>query len=220
MKKLLFGSAALVGVLMLGLTSCKKDETAPVITITGGNTQTVSLNAALTDPGATANDDTDGDVSSLVTSDYLTAVDKDKTGTYTVTYTVADKAGNTSTATKAVTVRNDAYLWAGNYNVDDLFNGAPASYTEVVGLSETVNNRIKFTNFAGYTSNNTIYADVVGNSLTVPSQTTPTPIGTPGNTTIRTFAGTGTKSQNGFVLNYTETANNLTLNGVGTYVKQ
>ena len=64
MKKLLFGSAALVGVLMLGLTSCKKDETAPTITITGGNTQTVSLNAALTDPGATANDDSDGDVTS------------------------------------------------------------------------------------------------------------------------------------------------------------
>ncbi len=213
MKKLLFGSAALVGVLMLGLTSCKKDETAPVITITGGNTQTVSLNAALTDPGATANDDSDGDVSSLVTSDYLEAVDKDQTGTYTVTYTVADKAGNTSTATKAVTVRNDAYMLEGNYAVTDVVNGSTSTYSETVRLSETVNNRILFNKFANYTGNSNIFANVTGNNLDVPSQSASI------QGTATTFAGTGVKNATGFTIQYTETTSN-TVQGVGNYVKQ
>lgn len=215
MKKLLFGSAALVGVLMLGLTSCKKDETAPVITITGGNTQTVSLNAALTDPGATANDDSDGDVSSLVTSDYLEAVDKDQTGTYTVTYTVADKAGNTSTSTKAVTVRNDAYAWEGNYAVTDLVGGQTTNYTEIISTSETVNNRILFNKFGNYTGNNTIYANITGNDITVPGGQTATVAGA-----TRVFGGTGVKNTLGFIINYSETTNGSTVQGLGTYVKQ
>jgi hypothetical protein len=218
MKKLLFGSAALVGMAMLSLTSCKSDETAPAITISGGNTQTVSLNAALTDPGATANDDSDGDVTSLVTSDYLDVVDENQTGTYTVTYTVADKAGNVGTATKAVTVRNDAYMLAGNYAVTDLSGGSSTPYTETIGLSTTVNNRITFTKFAAYANNNAIYANVTGTNITVPAQTTPSPVGNPA--AIRTFDGNGTTSTVGFIINYNENTNGSTSSGIGTYIKQ
>ena len=213
MKKLLFGSAALVGMAMLSLTSCKSDETAPAITITGGNTQTVSLNAALTDPGATANDDSDGDVTSLVTSDYLDVVDENETGTYTVTYTVADKAGNVATATKAVTVRNDAYLLAGTYSATDVAGGATNPYTETVGLSTTVNNRITFTKFAYYTGNS-IYANVTGNNIDVPSQTNPI------NGVATQFSGNGIKNSSGFVINYTETVGGASQQGIGTYIKQ
>jgi hypothetical protein len=216
MKKLLFGSAALVGMAMLSLTSCKSDETAPAITITGGNTQTVSLNAALTDPGATANDDSDGDVTSLVTSDYLDVVDENQTGTYTVTYTVADKAGNVATATKAVVVRNDAYLLEGNYAVADVVNGGqPTNYSEIIRLSETVNNRIFFNKFGNYSGNNTIYANITGNDITVPPGQTATVAGA-----TRVFGGTGVKNSQGFIITYSEATNGSTVQGVGTYVKQ
>jgi hypothetical protein len=215
-KQFLLATAILfVGSSML-FTSCKKDESAPVITINGGTAKTVVLNASLTDPGATANDEKDGDVTAAVTSDYLTAVNKDKTGTYTVTYKVTDEAGNEGTATLSVTVKNDAEAWAGSYTVTDVVGGTPYTYPQTVAASETVNNKITFNKFGDYSGNTGIYANVTGTAVTLPSQTA-TGIGSPA--TDRTFAGTGDKNSTGFVINYTETTSTGTANGVMTFVK-
>ena len=76
------------------------DTTAPVITITGGNTATVLQNATYTDAGATATDDVDGSVNVTTTG----TVDTSTLGDYTITYTATDAAGNSATATRTVTV--------------------------------------------------------------------------------------------------------------------
>jgi hypothetical protein len=71
------------------------DTEAPVITIIGGSTVTVNQGATYTDSGATATDNVDGDISANIseTSTVNTAV----AGTYTVTYSVSDVAGNVAT---------------------------------------------------------------------------------------------------------------------------
>jgi trimeric autotransporter adhesin len=198
------------------LTSCKKDEEAPMITINGGTAKTIVLNAALTDPGATASDNEDGDLSSSVTSDYLTTVNKDKTGTYTVTYKVSDEAGNEGTATLSVSVKNDAESLAGSYTVTDVVGGDTYTYPQTVTASETVNNRITFNKFGNYVGNTGIYANVTGNTVDLPSQTA-TGVGSPA--ANRVFSGTGQKNTSGFVVNYNETTNGISSNGVMTFVK-
>ena len=72
------------------------DNVAPVITITGDNPATVELGATYTDAGATA----DGGEAVTTTG----TVNTDTVGSYTLTYSATDAAGNTGTATRTVTV--------------------------------------------------------------------------------------------------------------------
>ena len=69
------------------------DTVAPVITLTGSATMNIMVGDAFTDPGATATDDVDGDITAniVVAGD---AVDVNTAGTYTITYNVSDAAGN------------------------------------------------------------------------------------------------------------------------------
>jgi len=78
------------------------DTTAPVITVTGSNPATAEAKATYTDPGASATDNVDGD---LTASIVLTgSVNTNLIGTYTLTYTATDSSGNTGTATRTVNV--------------------------------------------------------------------------------------------------------------------
>ncbi|MBT6958693.1 MAG: DUF5011 domain-containing protein, partial [Opitutae bacterium] len=71
------------------------DTTAPVITLAGGASVTIASGSTFIDPGATAVDIIDGDVTSEIVAD-LTLVDTSKAGTYKVTYNVSDSSGNTA----------------------------------------------------------------------------------------------------------------------------
>ena len=72
------------------------DTTAPVITVTGDNPATVELGSTYTDAGATA------DGGETVTTSG--SVDVNTVGTYTISYSATDAAGNEGTATRTVTV--------------------------------------------------------------------------------------------------------------------
>uniref|UniRef100_UPI0035628B87 DUF5011 domain-containing protein n=1 Tax=Sulfurovum sp. TaxID=1969726 RepID=UPI0035628B87 len=76
------------------------DTIPPVITIIGNNPATVIQNTTYTDAGATATDDRDGSVAVTTTG----SVNTSTVGTYTITYTAKDAAGNTATATRTVNV--------------------------------------------------------------------------------------------------------------------
>ena len=78
------------------------DVTAPVISLSGGSSISVVLNSTFTDPGATAIDNQDGDVSSSI--QVSGSVNTSILGTYTLNYSVTDAAGNSATATRTVTV--------------------------------------------------------------------------------------------------------------------
>ncbi len=76
------------------------DTTAPVITVLGDDPLALPVGAAFTDPGATALDETDGSVE--VTAEGV--VNTTVPGSYTITYSASDAAGNTGTATRTVNV--------------------------------------------------------------------------------------------------------------------
>jgi hypothetical protein len=79
-----------------------KDTTPPVITLKGSNPMSVSLGSVFVDPGATATDNVDGLVLVSVSGSVNTAV----VGTYTLTYSASDRAGNKATATRTVYVKD------------------------------------------------------------------------------------------------------------------
>jgi lysophospholipase L1-like esterase len=78
------------------------DTTPPVITLNGENSVSVALDAGYTDAGATAIDEIDGSVS--VSHDADIVVDISTEGSYTVTFTATDLAGNTANTTRIVEV--------------------------------------------------------------------------------------------------------------------
>jgi hypothetical protein len=77
-----------------------RDTTPPTLTLNGASTMTVECHTSYTDPGASATDACDSSVPVGVSG----AVNVNTPATYTVTYTATDDSGNTSTATRTVTV--------------------------------------------------------------------------------------------------------------------
>jgi hypothetical protein len=82
------------------------DTTPPVLTLRGDNPLTLSQGDTFVDPGATAIDDVDGDISANITT--TGTVDTPKAGTYSIKYQVSDKKGNTSAVTRQVIVKDTA----------------------------------------------------------------------------------------------------------------
>ncbi|MFC4601735.1 immunoglobulin-like domain-containing protein [Cohnella hongkongensis] len=83
------------------------DSTAPVISLTGSDLMELQRGDAFTDPGATASDNLDGDVTGAIVSSGT--VDTTQPGTYTLAYQVTDAVGNTATATRTVIVYNSFF---------------------------------------------------------------------------------------------------------------
>lgn len=210
MKKQLFAIASVVVLAgAVTFTSCKKeDTTAPTITVTGGATQTQTLPSTLnggtwTNPTATATDDEDGDLSSSVT--VSGTVDPNLAGNYELTYTVTDAAGNTATEVVTVTIYNEAQNLAGTHQCKDTVFPVGTyfgDYSQTVTASTTINGRITFSRFGDYTNNTTIYANVSGTNISLPTQTTGA-IGS--NNHVHQFIGTGTVSGNNMIIDYTDT---------------
>ena len=102
MEKKTFSILTLIIVLGIGFSACKKDgdTTPPVITMDGYNPYTVCVGTPYTDAGATATDDTDGDLTDQINT--TIQVDVSQPGEGTVTYEVSDAAGNTTTEVREV----------------------------------------------------------------------------------------------------------------------
>ncbi len=78
------------------------DTTPPVLTLLGSPTVTLQAGDAYTDAGASAMDDVDGDITTRIVTD--NPVDTSRAGTYVVTYSVSDSAGNGASMTRTVIV--------------------------------------------------------------------------------------------------------------------
>lgn len=78
------------------------DTTPPVITLNGDNPMAVELGSSYVEPGATALDDRDGDISANLT--VSGTVNAGTPGSYTLTYSVADETGNATSVTRTVNV--------------------------------------------------------------------------------------------------------------------
>jgi hypothetical protein len=78
------------------------DVTPPVVTLTGDAAMQINVGETFTDPGATALDDVDGDLTSHI--NVSGAVDTATAGLYTLTYSATDASGNIGTVSRVVTV--------------------------------------------------------------------------------------------------------------------
>ncbi len=100
MRKISF--IAVIIIVLASMVSCKKnnsgDTTAPVITIIGSPQVYVDKGTSYTEEGATAYDETDGDITSKIV--IVNPVDANTEGTYYVSYNVTDEAGNKATEIK------------------------------------------------------------------------------------------------------------------------
>ena len=109
------------------------DTTAPQIKLSGDDFMSVKKGDKYKDPGYTATDNCDGDItdSVKVSGD---KVDKDKAGKYTVTYEVSDSSGNKATATRVVSVYDPVAtadtVNPGNKIIYLTFDDGPGKYTQ------------------------------------------------------------------------------------------
>ncbi len=115
------------------------DHTAPVITILGSNPVSVYKGSTYTDAAAKAIDETDKNVNLVTTGSVNTSV----VGTYTITYTATDSAGNTSAKTRTVNVIKTSSTGGGGGGFPFwLFNNKPTQQV----LGEKISNDISYTN--------------------------------------------------------------------------
>jgi len=80
------------------------DTTAPDLILNGSNPMPLEAGTAYSEPGATALDIVDGDLTNSITTTGAATVDGNVIGTYTVDYSVTDAAGNTNTTTRTINV--------------------------------------------------------------------------------------------------------------------
>ena len=73
---------------------------SPIVTLDGEKVVSLDVGSTYTEAGALATDDIDGEVAVIISG----SVDTATTGTYTVTYTATDSAGNTTTVERTITV--------------------------------------------------------------------------------------------------------------------
>ncbi|HQU08245.1 MAG TPA: DUF5011 domain-containing protein, partial [Candidatus Paceibacterota bacterium] len=78
------------------------DTVPPVVSLNGAATMTLHVGDTFTDPGATAKDAVDGNLTAKIVE--TGKVDTSTAATYTLTYSATDAAGNTGTATRTVVV--------------------------------------------------------------------------------------------------------------------
>ena len=112
------------------ITLTVKDTTAPVITLKGTNPLQMQTGTPWTDPGATASDDRDGDISASIVVD-TTGLKTNIAGAYTVSYNVKDKAGNAAiTLKRTVNVSNALVAPIAGKAIPDIsvVKGASASF--------------------------------------------------------------------------------------------
>lgn len=106
----------------------KSDTVAPTMTMNGSETISLVVGMPYEESFVQAMDDCDGDLTNqVVTSGH---VNVNQPGTYTLTYTVADKSGNTTSKTRTVKVIQNPKVVSGKKTVYLTFDDGPSVHTE------------------------------------------------------------------------------------------
>lgn len=135
-----------------------KDNDPPVITILGANPDYLEAgNGAYVDPGATAMDNLDGNVTNLIVVNG--AVDHTHLGNYTINYSVFDASGNFASSDRVVTVEDKTKpeihfiggtnialgsVWTDmTYATDNYWSGKDLVLEKTYGFNGPVNQNVK-----------------------------------------------------------------------------
>lgn len=136
------------------------DKTPPAINLKGGNEIHWRLGKEFKDPGYTAIDDVDGDVSSNVTVEGN--VDINTEGSYTLTYKVKDSSGNEATVERTVVVeqKKEPVVTDPSDKVIYLtFDDGPGPYTQkLLDILDKYNVKVTFFVTHGYPN----YENLIG----------------------------------------------------------
>ncbi|WP_430408407.1 immunoglobulin-like domain-containing protein [Kordia sp.] len=180
------------------------DTTAPVIALNGNQTINLNIGDAYTELGATATDNIDGNLTPNISIGGT--VDTSTAGTYQITYTVSDAAGNTTeiirtihviadTTPPVITLNGNATI---NLNVGDAYTelGATATdnldgnLTTTITITGTVNTAVAGTYTVSYTvSDSSGNTTQVSRTVNVIADTTAPVITLNGNATINLNVG-------------------------------
>lgn len=159
-------------VILAVLFSCKEEDLLPpILEISGNDTIWVVLNSSYTDPGATATDDVEGNISSSI---YVNSnVNSNITGTYQVEYNVTDQSGNEAEPQfRTVIVYNEVEEYNGIYVIaaqqiyPEMFNFIDTCY---FAFDTVLNNRINISNYCLNTCFE-VYADINDTLFIIPFQ--------------------------------------------------
>jgi hypothetical protein len=203
------------------LPSCAKEDTTPpvlqLLPIPGGNMiaqplPSVKGTGKWIDPGFIVTDNVDKDLFSKV--HVFGSIDPNTKGTYTLTYSVKDAAGNITTQTRTVLVYNDADSLAGVYSVVDSTISptfAVTGYTILLKSDLYTDSLVHFDRFAGLNNDSTVTGMLnhAKNILKVQTQqVTFWPV-SPSMPETHTFSGSGTDSVGALIptvikFNYTD----------------
>ena len=117
------------------------DVYLPYITLIGSDTLKIFVNENINDPGASACDDFDGDISNRISIDSA-FVDKTKEGTYIMLYDVKDNAGNSAVQQERYVIvqKGLSVKQLGNISVNVFPN--PAKDVLEVSLSELADKQV------------------------------------------------------------------------------
>ena len=122
------------------------DPVPPVLTLQGDAAYSIFAGNKFTDPGYTATDNVDGDITGKVV--VSGNVDIYAPGTYTLTYTVTDSFNNVTTAVRTVTVnaiRQPDQVTPGGKVIYLTFDDGPSQYTEkLLGILAKYNVKATF----------------------------------------------------------------------------
>ena len=158
--------------LILIMISCQEtDDVPPVITLIGADSVAHVLNDLYIDQGATAIDETDGNISSNIYID--NQVDENKVGEYWVTYKAVDEAGNEALpVSRYVGVINLGEVYMGNYMLTEnqvYPNQETCVYQIITNTDSTINYRLLF-NTLVCDFGQEVYADVYDSTIILPYQ--------------------------------------------------
>jgi uncharacterized repeat protein (TIGR02543 family) len=178
------------------------DTTAPSITLTGSSTINLSVGETFTDPGATATDDVDGNLTSSITTSG--AISTSNTGTFTISYSVSDAAGNSASIQRTVIV--SAATNSANCTISGQNIGGGQSQTV------TLTNAISDITF---TVNSSCQENLQEEVLGLPTGVT---MNFSDNTAIISGTPTGQTGDYSYVVNWYSSTSSFTLGGTITVV--
>ena len=136
-----------------------KDPVPPVLTLSGSDFVVIDQGTEYKEPGYTATDNTDGDLTDKV--QVTGTVDTQTPGSYTLTYTVTDSYENQTTVTRTVFVKDSTVEMVNDPTTGDkfiylTFDDGPGPYTETL-LDILAKYNVKVTFFVV----NTPYVDLI-----------------------------------------------------------
>jgi hypothetical protein len=177
--KLRFTNLLVFLIIAILIEGCAKpDTTPPVITLSGANPDTLFLNQNYVEPGYSAIDNKDGDITSHISISGIPPFNSNFIGTYLKIYSVNDAAGNIDTAVRTVVVYNQATILSGHYQATTncQITGGPLSFNSDIYPCDSVNFDIWFSNFGAFGINQLVLASYNDTTNTL-SFNCPQPLG-------------------------------------------